>query len=233
MDLPVFITSLAGSAAALGVAAWLARTWLGARIKGEVEHLYAQKLEGLKADLAAKHEVAMEKLRTTLTLTSDAAKVRQAAYQHVLAAVSPAVGLAFFAAATSEVEDENGEPDGTTGDDPEIQKQFLAAYERAGEAILSEFLLIGGATSVALLGFLGYADRLVTTLATSERGDPRRVEVVSKLWPMIQSVERALPEFARLPADALFQQADLTSVYIDVGIWAHKAGKMEIVNPGE
>jgi hypothetical protein len=62
--------------------------------RGEVEHLYAQKREGLKADLAAKHAVAMEKLRATLTLTSDVAKVRQTAYQRVLASVSPAVGLA-------------------------------------------------------------------------------------------------------------------------------------------
>jgi hypothetical protein len=84
-----------------------------------------------------------------------------------------------------------------------------------------------------MLGFLGYTERPFDTLKNTERADPRRGEVLSKLAPMIESVEKALPRFARLPGEHHFRQQDLAAVYTGVGVWVKKGRKHEIVNPGE
>ncbi|MCH8046690.1 MAG: hypothetical protein IID44_23555 [Planctomycetes bacterium] len=43
---------------------FVARTWIGAQLKGSIEHEYAQKLESFKASLKSEHDVAIERLRT-------------------------------------------------------------------------------------------------------------------------------------------------------------------------
>ena len=53
------------------VVVWLLRTWISERIRQDVQHLYAQKLEAYKAELNARiqslqHENQIQQLRTSL-----------------------------------------------------------------------------------------------------------------------------------------------------------------------
>jgi hypothetical protein len=141
--------------------------------------------------------------------------------------MSPVAGFALFVSIMAE---------GSSGDGSvpkAVGVEFDRAHEAAAKALVADYLLVGPTTSIALLGFLGFAERLMETVRTTPRGDPRRAEVLSKLSPMIESLERALPRFARLPRERHFGQQNLADVYTQVGVWMKKGGKYEIVNPGE
>lgn len=174
-------------------------------------------------------ERVRQRLSRNEALTSEAAKVRLAAYGRVLAALSPVAALVFMASVTEQTDDE----DDDTRPDDGLVKAFDATHEKACRAVMAEYLLIGATTSRAMMGFLGFTDRLFDTLKATERTDPRRAEVLSKVGPMIESVEKVLPRFAQLPREHHFRQQDLAAVYTEVGIWAKRGGTYEIVNPGE
>jgi hypothetical protein len=168
----------------------------------------------------------LQRLNRNEALASEAAKVRLAAYGRVLVALSPVAALVVMAAVTEQTEkDEESFK--------ELVETFDAAHEAAWKVVMAEYLLIGPATSFAMLGFLGYTDNTFDTLKTTPRGDPRRAERLSRVAPMIESVEKALPRFAQLPGEHHFRQHDLATVYTGVGVWVKKGGTYEIVNPGE
>lgn len=174
--------------------------------------------------------LAVERVRQRLArneaLTSEAAKVRLAAYSRVLGALSPVAALVVMAAVAEQAEkDEESFK--------ELVETFDAAHEAACKVVMAEYLLIGPTTSFAMLGFLGYTDNTFDTLKTTPRGDPRRAERLSKVAPMIESVEKALPRFAQVPGEHHFRQQDLAAVYTGVGVWVKKGGKYEIVNSGK
>jgi hypothetical protein len=72
-DLTVTVLSSASVSAALcGVLVWLARTWIGARLRGAIQTEYAAKLETLKAQLQADAAVKLETYKATLKGQGDA-----------------------------------------------------------------------------------------------------------------------------------------------------------------
>lgn len=44
---------------------WLSKAWISERLKGAIQHEYAEKLETFKAQLKAQSEVALEQLKTS------------------------------------------------------------------------------------------------------------------------------------------------------------------------
>ncbi len=66
-----FIVSIISSATVSGLLAaavvWLSRNWLSERLKRSIEHEYAQKLEAHKAILKAENDVALERLRGSIS----------------------------------------------------------------------------------------------------------------------------------------------------------------------
>ncbi|TPQ46722.1 hypothetical protein C2U71_07200 [Burkholderia ubonensis] len=66
-DFFVVLLSSAGVSAALSVAlVWLARTWIGERLRGAIQTEYAAKLETLKAQLKADADLQVESHKATL-----------------------------------------------------------------------------------------------------------------------------------------------------------------------
>jgi len=65
-----YILSILSSAAVSGalvvLIVWLSREWMSARLKGSIQHEYAQKLEAHKAQLKAENEVAFLELKTSV-----------------------------------------------------------------------------------------------------------------------------------------------------------------------
>ena len=64
-DLIDVLSSAAVSAALSAILIWLSREWISTRLKASIEHEYAEKLETIKAQLHAEHEVAILNIRTT------------------------------------------------------------------------------------------------------------------------------------------------------------------------
>lgn len=60
------LASAAVTAALLGAAGWLLRTWIKERLAKAVEHEYAGRLETLKAELAARNAEGLEHIRAQL-----------------------------------------------------------------------------------------------------------------------------------------------------------------------
>jgi hypothetical protein len=71
-DFAVTLLSSAGVSAALcGVLVWLARAWIGERLRGAIQAEYAEKLETLKAQLQAEAALKLETYRATLKAQGD------------------------------------------------------------------------------------------------------------------------------------------------------------------
>lgn len=70
MTVTEFVTTVLASAtvsAALTAAlVWLAKSWIGERIKGAIQHEYNEKLESYKAKLEVEHDRDLEKLKSEL-----------------------------------------------------------------------------------------------------------------------------------------------------------------------
>lgn len=64
------ITSIVGSGAVSGLILYLARNWIGERIRQWIQHEYDIKLEAFKAELNARSQVAIEKLRSVQSLAA-------------------------------------------------------------------------------------------------------------------------------------------------------------------
>lgn len=54
------------TAALLAVVTWLARNWIGERIKGAIQHEYDREIESHKSQLKVQHERSLEELRSEL-----------------------------------------------------------------------------------------------------------------------------------------------------------------------
>ena len=69
-----FVTTVLASASAsavlTGVLVWLAKSWIGERIKGAIQHEYDQKLASYQSTLQAERESDLVKLRSELAETS-------------------------------------------------------------------------------------------------------------------------------------------------------------------
>jgi len=61
------LTSIGGTAALLGLAVWLGKSWVGKRIEADVQHTYNAKLEKEKAEL----QKQIEQFKQELTNSSD------------------------------------------------------------------------------------------------------------------------------------------------------------------
>lgn len=89
------ILSMASGGAVSGLIALFAREWITSRVKGSIEHEYAQKLETYKAKLTAEHDIALERLRadaarqmaTRDSAMDNFAAARNAAYERRLNAI--------------------------------------------------------------------------------------------------------------------------------------------------
>jgi hypothetical protein len=66
----VILGSGAFSTLLAGAVVFLARNWIGERIANSIRHEYDQKLETHKAQLAAEHETAIERLRADLQIVA-------------------------------------------------------------------------------------------------------------------------------------------------------------------
>jgi len=68
MDFIVSIISSASVSSLLAIAVvWLSRNWLSERLKRSIEHEYAQKLVAHKSILKAENDVALERLRASIS----------------------------------------------------------------------------------------------------------------------------------------------------------------------
>jgi len=69
--IPAWLLSILASAsvsvALTAALVWLSKTWISERVKGAIEHEYAQKLETFKSQLKAQNDVAIEQLKTSNT----------------------------------------------------------------------------------------------------------------------------------------------------------------------
>jgi len=59
------LSSATVSTALAAILVWISREWISARLKASIQHEYSEKLETLKAQLIARHEVAILNIRTT------------------------------------------------------------------------------------------------------------------------------------------------------------------------
>jgi hypothetical protein len=59
-------SSAAVSAALTAVLIWLSREWISTRLKASIQHEYAEKLETLKAQQKAEHEVAILSIKSAM-----------------------------------------------------------------------------------------------------------------------------------------------------------------------
>jgi hypothetical protein len=64
---------------------WLARNWIGERIKGAIKNEYDEKLESHKAQLKAANDFELEKLKAQLAATNDTELERLKAELHIAA----------------------------------------------------------------------------------------------------------------------------------------------------
>jgi len=173
----------------------------------------------------------IERVRNRLSrnsaLTAEAAKIRIAAFGRVLGALGPVAAFLAVFSIRAHTEEDGHQP--VRG----MFKEYTAATEAAWGAVSKDYLLIGPHTARVVMGFLGYADRLVEVLRKAGRESPERAEVLTKLPGMVESLERALPRYARLPGESHFGQQDVAEVYTDVGIWVRRRGGYEVAEPGE
>ncbi len=72
VDVATVILSSAGVSAALSCAlVWLARTWIGERLRSAIQAEYAAKLETLKVQLKAEADTQLESHKATLKARGD------------------------------------------------------------------------------------------------------------------------------------------------------------------
>jgi hypothetical protein len=71
MYIETIIAAITTSGMLSGILIWLTKGWISERLKASIAHEYAQKHETYKSELKASHNIAIEHLRTDLTITAN------------------------------------------------------------------------------------------------------------------------------------------------------------------
>ncbi|AUF94822.1 hypothetical protein CXQ80_02795 [Pseudomonas sp. 02C 26] len=83
-SLALTIISSAGvSAALLAALAWLARSWIGERLKASIRHEYDDRLEKLRADLKAQGDAQLTSLKSELDRQAEKLRIASASFSEV------------------------------------------------------------------------------------------------------------------------------------------------------
>jgi len=72
------ISSAGVSAALLAAIAWLARSWIGERLKASIRHEYDDRLEKLRADLKAQGDAHLTSLKSELDRQAEKLRIASA-----------------------------------------------------------------------------------------------------------------------------------------------------------
>lgn len=94
VDTLTILTSVTASGAFSAAIVWLAKSWISERLKTSIKHEYDQKLASFHAQLKAKQETELEKLRAELQIAASERQIRyQKLHEQVAKTVANTYGL--------------------------------------------------------------------------------------------------------------------------------------------